>query len=194
MTTRIDITPNSWLDVISPTVDTNVNFKALWKLHPDTFGQVVIYGKTISTPRWYQSYDEVYTFSGSTHTALPLPDILNPVKDYVNRLGYGTFDQTLINWYENGQHYIGAHSDDERDIKIGSPILSVSLGATRKFRIRSKETKAVVLDVDLVDGSVVVMCGTFQKELKHEIVKVNGKKGLAVGPRINITFRQFKDK
>jgi len=37
----------------------------------------------------------------------------------------------------------------------------------------------------------MVMGGKFQKEFKHEIVKINGKKGENTAKRISITFRQF---
>jgi alkylated DNA repair dioxygenase AlkB len=40
--------------------------------------------------------------------------------------------------------------------------------------------------------SVIVMGGHMQKEYQHTVPKVNGGKGLEVGRRINITFRQFK--
>lgn len=71
-----------------------------------------------------------------------------------------------------------------------SPILSLSFGATRKFRIRDKNDK-IIKDIDLHDSDIIVMCGNMQKEFKHEIVKVSGEKGAKVGKRINITFRQF---
>ena len=72
-----------------------------------------------------------------------------------------------------------------------SAIVSISIGATRKFRIKPKLFK-IYQDYDLKSGDVIVMGGNMQKEFKHEIVKVTGKKAALISKRINITFRQFK--
>jgi len=45
--------------------------------------------------------------------------------------------------------------------------------------------------VTLHHGDVVVMGGATQTYFKHEIVKVSGARGLLIGPRVSITFRQF---
>ena len=39
---------------------------------------------------------------------------------FVDKLGNGPFDQVLVNWYQNGNDYISAHSDDEPQIKPNS--------------------------------------------------------------------------
>ena len=124
---------HSWLDV-------TCDFQALWDIHPEAQGQVMIpqgeaasrmYGRLITTPRWQQTYGRGsrrgkplrgYHFTGMTHPALPLPEILQPYLDWVNGLGYGTFNEVLVNWYANGHHYIGSHSDDERQLVPDSPI------------------------------------------------------------------------
>lgn len=179
----------SWLD--SFTLPINVDENKLWEIYPKEHGQVKIYGKLIDVPRFQKAYGHDYTFSGLNHKADPIPNTLHYLLDYVNSLHYGTFNQMLINWYENGHHYIGLHSDDETQLVPNSPILSISIGATRRFRIKSKLTsynKNVMLD----NKSVVVMGGHFQKEFQHTVPKISGPSGLNVGRRINITFRQFK--
>lgn len=167
------------------------DFEELWNLHPEEYGEVILYGKRMKTPRWQQSYDLPYNFSGMLHDALPLPDQFKPFLDWANSLGLGEFNQKLINWYSNGHHYIGAHSDDEKQLVPNSPIVSISLGAERKFRLRLKGAKGIYKDILLPDRTALIMAGQFQKELTHEIVKISGKKGEKVGRRINITFRQF---
>ena len=51
----------------------------------------------------------------------------------------------------NARH-AGAHADDEAQLVPGAPILSMSLGATRKFRIRWRRGKAICCDVDMANG------------------------------------------
>lgn len=69
--------------------------------------------------------------------------------------------------------------------------MSISLGEKRIFRIRDYKTKDIVLDLDLLDRSYIVMGGDMQKHFTHGVIKVSGKKGLAIGRRINIIFRNF---
>lgn len=196
---RIELSKNSWIDVLdaesSPFQISPEEFFTLWDLHPEEHGNVIIYGKKIPVPRWQKSYINAYSFSGLVHKADDLP------KEFEKFFCWGQslkkydgekFNQVLINWYENGLHYIGSHSDDETQLVKNSEILSISLGETRKFRIREKKDKKIVKEILLEHGTVVIMGGKTQKEFKHEIVKVSGKKGEKLGPRINITLRQFK--
>lgn len=104
-----------------------------------------------------------------------------------------------MNWYENGNDYIGPHQDSEADILPDSPIVSVSFGQERVFRVKpatsatlgSKES-GVALDIPLKDGMYVVMGGRTQKTHTHEVPKVSGDKGKRMNRRINITLRCFR--
>jgi alkylated DNA repair dioxygenase AlkB len=193
------LSSRSWLDqgmLPQNVVPTQKEFEELWNLHPQEFGQVKLFGKVHSTPRWQKSYMKDYSFSGMNHSAEPLPVQMKIYLHWINSLGYqGEFNQVLVNWYQNGAHFISSHADDERQMVPGSPIVSISLGATRQFRLRwgnnSPQKGKIFRDFSVNHGSFLTMGGDFQKEFKHEIVKVNGYKGLQVGRRINITFRQF---
>jgi alkylated DNA repair dioxygenase AlkB len=61
---------------------------------------------------------------------------------------------------------------------------SLSLGATRTFRIRHNATKET-RTFQLGSGTLVIMAGTMQRFWKHEIPKTTEN----VGERINLTFR-----
>ncbi len=168
-------------------------FKALLTAKPKEPGKVKMYGKIVDVPRTQQSYLRDYTFTDLEHKAEPeIPDAAQEIYDWAQASKYKTFNQMLINWYENGHQYIGAHSDSEDQLQPNSEIMSVSLGETRLFRIRAKATGAIVKDISLAHGTVIVMKGKMQKLFKHEIVRVDGKKGLKLGCRINVTFRKFK--
>jgi alkylated DNA repair dioxygenase AlkB len=64
-------------------------------------------------------------------------------------------------------------------------IASISLGATRRFDLRHRETKETV-KVDLHAGSLLVMSGLSQHCWVHQVAKTKH----VVGPRINLTFRR----
>eukprot|EP01001_Neometanema_parovale_P009212 NODE_5460_length_944_cov_118.922046_g5241_i0.p1 GENE.NODE_5460_length_944_cov_118.922046_g5241_i0~~NODE_5460_length_944_cov_118.922046_g5241_i0.p1 ORF type:complete len:269 (-),score=44.96 NODE_5460_length_944_cov_118.922046_g5241_i0:137-874(-) len=186
----------SWIEVARAPAELCLDQSALadlWRQHPVNYGEVVILGKKIPTPRWQESFGQGYYFSGMDHPPTrPMPSKVAEIQGFVDQeLGFGSFTQVLVNWYENGAHYIGRHSDDERQLKPGSPIVSLSYGATRLFRIRDKSSKEVVLDIPLPHNSIVVMGGCMQRTHTHEITKVAGKRGEGVGKRINVTLRQF---
>lgn len=165
-------------------------FDDLWALHPEEYGVVRIHGKYINTPRWQQSYCRPYYYSGMMHDALPLPSAFQPFLDWANTLG--TFNQVLINWYADGRHYIGPHADNEAQLVRDSPVLSISLGQERLFRVRRKSDQEVIADINMPDKSYLTMCGKMQDRFLHEVPKVTGAKGAKMGRRINITFREFK--
>lgn len=171
------------------------DFNKIWDLHPENRSEIMIHGSKIQIPRFQKSYIKDYAFSGAVAKAAPLPKILQPYLDFCNSLKYGVFNQFLLNWYENGNNYIGSHADDEKQLVPNSPIVTITLSdknTHRTFRIRDKKDKSIVKDVETTNGMVLVMGGHFQKEFKHEIVKINGKKGEETGRRISITLRQFK--
>lgn len=194
---RVNLTNYSWLDMgrLPPTlVPNDEQFQYMLNVRPEENGQVMMYGKLVDVPRYQKSYGRDYTFSGMEHVSEEIPDMFQPYLTWAKSLykyNGERFNQMLINWYLDGSHYIGPHADDERQLHVNSPIISISLGQARKFRIREKKTKKIVKDVSLESGTIVIMGGKFQEEFKHEIVKVGGKKGKELKPRINITFRQF---
>ena len=183
---KYDLDEKSWV-IQDDLPQMQYDFEQLWSLHPEKLGQIKIYNRLINTPRWTQCYGKSYGFSGILHEAMELPEEFEQFKIWANSLGFGTFDQILINWYQDGNHYIGTHADNEPQIVKNSAILSISLGAERTFRIRSKYTNEVINNIAMTDKSYVVMGGEMQKHFTHEVPKVANS-----GKRINITFRIFK--
>jgi len=96
-----------------------------------------------------------------------------------------TFDVCLLNYYEDGNMRIGWHSDRE-EIGRMTPIASISLGATRKFLMRSR-TDGVKdrTSVDMTNGSAIFMENVCQHRYLHSVPHEPG----VGGGRINLTFR-----
>lgn len=105
------------------------------------------------------------------------------------------FNGVVMNIYRNGHQYIGAHSDSESGLVVTETgetmILGANFGATRTLRFRSKREGAPNLDLVLKAATGYVMGGRTQRTHTHEIVKVSGKKGETVPPRISLTARCF---
>ena len=66
---------------------------------------------------------------------------------------------------------LGPHQDKTQDLVPGSSIVSISLGATRTFRISKKEggKKIKVKDYELTNGTVIIMRKEMQDKYYHEI-------------------------
>jgi len=198
---RIDFSPTSYLLVWSLPVDVRVSrveFDALLRDKPAERGTVKIMGREVVVPRWQEAYGRPYRFSGVDHQPTrATPPLVTRLLEHIPRVvPQVTPNSALVIWYTDGTQYIGRHADDEGQIRTTvageSFIVTVSLGAERTFRIRSRPEHAIVRDVVMRDNHAYVMCGRFQKEFTHEIVKVSGAKATTVGPRISVTLREFK--
>lgn len=118
------------------------------------------------------------------HLTIPLAKIMEDVKRNTGLI----FNAILVNEYTNGNDYISAHSDDERGLRC-KDVVGMSLGATRKFRIRHKLSKKIAMDIDMGHGDVVWMKPQFQKLYTHEIPVQKKVKNA----RISLTFRDHYD-
>lgn len=95
-TKRIYLSNGSWLDFF-PMKKNIISFADIWSIKPKERGKVKIYGKMIDVPRFQKSYGKDYTFSGIIHKSDPIPNNMFTLLEWINSLGYGIFNQILIN-------------------------------------------------------------------------------------------------
>ncbi|QDU80483.1 2OG-Fe(II) oxygenase superfamily protein [Polystyrenella longa] len=149
-----------------------------WEQKPGLFGHM--------QPRLIASYGDEgisYKYSGVVNTALPWTETLLEIKEKIEAI-QGEYNYCLLNCYRTGSDSMGWHADDEPE--MGNVIGSLSLGATRKFRIRhnaTRETKTFQVG----NGTLIIMAGTMQQFWQHEVPKTKRH----VGERINLTFRKI---
>jgi len=154
--------------------------------------EVVMFGKRITMRRltaWYGDRSFEYTYSQVSRRALPWTETLAEIKAEVEKISGETYNSCLLNFYHDGDDYMGWHSDDEPELDPNASIASVSLGAERKFSFkhrRSKETVSVFLN----DGSLLLMKPPTQEHWLHTLRK--SKK--VNEPRINLTFRTYRSR
>jgi hypothetical protein len=127
-------------------------------------------------------------------SASQLPAILKEIRNIVEKYTNEIYDYCLVHIYATGEACIPWHSDAEGN---ESTICSISLGATRKFRLKLKERKTGYdYEFLMKSGDMIVMrkpCldNNFvgcQDKFVH-CVPVEKK---VLTPRINITFRQYQ--
>ena len=148
---------------------------------------ITLFGKQITVPRrvfWMGDADAHYSYSNTSHIPVPWSKELLELKNRIKRELGLQFNSVLGNLYRDGQDHMGWHRDNETELGENPNILSISLGAERRFcfkHIQHGEKHALVLK----HGSALLMQGNCQQQYKHALPKSIRIKS----PRINLTFR-----
>ena len=148
-----------------------------------------LYGKELPQPRltaWYGDPAAHYTYSGLAWEPRPWTPALLALRGRVAAATGASFNSVLLNRYRDGRDSMGWHADDEPELGPAPAIASLSLGATRRFRLRPRAGLAhPPLALDLPGGSLLLMRGPTQQHWQHALPKT----ARPVGPRLNLTFR-----
>jgi alkylated DNA repair dioxygenase AlkB len=192
---RINYAKNCWLEKGSIPNSLHLykeQYQKLWNSHPTEKHTVFIFNKYHKIPRWQQAYGQNYRFSGNVAKAKPFTPQLQDFIDWANNNELnngriGGMNGILVNWYQNGSHYIGWHSDDESQLDPLTPIYTISLGAKRTFKIREKKNKKNVINFELENNDFLIMGGDFQKHFQHHLPK----RKKCADSRVSITIRKF---
>ena len=151
--------------------------------------KITMFGQPHDVPRlnaWYGDADCSYSWSGITMTPNQWNSTLHDIREKVNGVASEQFKSVLANFYRDGNDKVDWHADDEEVLGQAPVIASVSLGATRKFRIRRKDRSEKATDIFLRSGDVLVMRGLTQLLWEHEVPRSKKVKE----PRVNLTFRK----
>jgi alkylated DNA repair dioxygenase AlkB len=150
---------------------------------------IKLYGKTVPVPRlvcWYGNPGAVYQYSGVRHEPLPWTAELRQLKEAIEAFTGQAFNSVLGNLYRDGRDSMGWHADKEKELGRDPYIASLSLGATRLFRLQHNKRRETV-ETDLSAGSLLLMSGALQHHWRHCVPKTRQP----VGGRINLTFRHI---
>ena len=154
-----------------------------WEQHT-----ITLYGRSVPTPRltaWMA--DTAYRYSGIVNEPAPWPEPLAELRERLrNELGV-SFNSCLANLYRDGADSMGYHSDDEPELGPRPTIASISLGDRRRFVLRHRMTRER-WSWDLGHGDLLVMRDESQRDFAHAVPKTSRP----VGPRMNLTFRCFR--
>lgn len=155
-----------------------------WRNHP-----VRMFGRTLPSPRlscWIGDPDARYRYAGHTHEPLPWTALLTNWRRRLSEQYGARFNSVLLNLYRDGRDRMGWHADDEPELGTEPLIASISLGASRTFRMRRKDrTGGDRLDIELPPGSLLWMAGRTQHVWQHALPA----RRLLRAARINLTWR-----
>jgi alkylated DNA repair dioxygenase AlkB len=167
-------------------VPSTESFEAWWALRPAAPPMITVRGWKGPAPRYKQAYEHDYRFSGQTSHAIPLPDEFVAVVAWARSTIDPRLNGILGNWYDASEgHYIGEHRDKDRELISGSPIVTMSFGDPRVFRLKQYRGD-LRHDIVATPGLVIVMPWDVNKTWTHEIAKTSKP-----GRRISLTLRCF---
>jgi alkylated DNA repair dioxygenase AlkB len=125
----------------------------------------------------------------TAHFALPVaPETPRAIAEAAARVTASVgapFNAVGLNLYRDGRDSVAPHNDHLYEIVPGYPIALVSLGATRRMTIRSKERSGRLIKIDLESGALLIMSYATQLHYTHGVPKTRA----AVGERISLAFR-----
>lgn len=147
--------------------------------------KIRMFGKELDEPRLTAWYGPAYQYSNIIWEEKAFSATMEKLRAEVSKRANFEFNAVLLNLYRDGNDSMGWHRDNEPEMDTRC-IASVTLGASRTFKVRSRETKEV-WNLELEDGSLLLM-HDLQEAYEHAVPK--RKKVLE--PRINLTFRRIR--
>jgi alkylated DNA repair dioxygenase AlkB len=119
---------------------------------------------------------------------LPLPASLEQLRTAVSG-HYGVdFDSCLVNLYRDGADAVAWHGDTVRKVLRDPLVVTVSLGAARRFLVRRRGGGPVLKEYAPGHGDLMVMGGAMQHDYEHTVPRQRS----ASGARMSVTMRHSR--
>ena len=173
---------------------TQEQFEAMWAARPSVRDEIRMYGDDVQIPRLQQAFEKPYQFSGKVKVPEALtPEQLVALLKWAQLNVFAGLNGILNNYYEGPHEYIGHHRDSIANLVKDSPIMTISFGETRIFRLTRRERqsgKSVVVetrDFEATHGGIFVMPFLTNRSWYHEVPK----SAKYTGRRISVTMRAF---
>lgn len=154
--------------------------------------QYIVAGRLFTLPRlqtWHADPGIKYSYSNNLLETRPWSTLLSEMREKVELYLDISFNSVLVNWYRNGEDYVGWHADNEPELGEKPYIVSLSFGAERLFEFQHKKSLKCG-KILLRSGTLLKMQPDFQHHWLHSVpIDKNVMEG-----RINLTFRKVTPK
>jgi alkylated DNA repair dioxygenase AlkB len=120
--------------------------------------------------------------------AFPLPPALEELRTAVSDHYDVAFSSCLINLYRDGNDAVAWHADTVRKVMRNPLVVTVSLGASRRFVVRRRGGGPVLKDYAPGQGDLMVMGGAMQHDYEHAVPRQRS----ASGARMSVTMRHSR--
>ncbi|MCH9674812.1 MAG: alpha-ketoglutarate-dependent dioxygenase AlkB [Gammaproteobacteria bacterium] len=171
---RAWLSPSTWVDYLPNWLEGAESvFRALQAEADWQHGSRLMYERVVDVPRLTAPAPS----SGTT------ADLLRSVADSLACYYGQNFSSVSLAWYRNGQDSVAPHADKIAAHWPDPTIAIVSVGAPRRFILKSKQG-GPSQRFSLGWGDLLVMGGTCQRDWLHGVPKTR-----LAEPRISIVFR-----
>jgi len=133
---------------------------------------------------WVAGFHEEAHYPINDITPNSIPKFLSPLKTLVEEQLHTKFNFLLFSKYRDQNDSISYHSDNERFLENQPTIASITLGASRPFVLKHKQSKKVTT-LNPSHGDLLVMNNNCQKDFFHAVPKQK----TIVDTRYSITFK-----
>lgn len=157
--------------------------------------RISLYGRCHAVPRlscWVADPGHAYAYSGLQQAPQPwtppLTRLRRQIEDQLALAPDQGFQGVLLNLYRDGRDAMGWHADAEPELDPEASIASLSLGASRCFRLRPRAGDGQPLDLELASGDLLVLDPPTQRHWLHCLPRRLRLRE----PRLNLTFRRLR--
>jgi alkylated DNA repair dioxygenase AlkB len=177
-------TARTWFDDLRPRVPWKAERRRMYDRDVDVPRLTAHYplGPSLPAPRAVEPAAPD-TLPPEPSDGLP-PAIAAAAREVIARTAV-PFNSVGLNLYRSGQDSVAPHNDHLHILVEGFPIALLSLGATRRMSIRAKPPERRGWNLDLEEGSLLVMSYETQLHYTHAVPKTKQP----VGERISLAFR-----
>lgn len=137
--------------------------------------------------RFFSDRVRYYPYSGAHMESCQMMEPLRVLLNLVNWMYGSDFNGILVNRYNIGSDYIGAHRDAENCLDAKSGVVIVSYGVDRILRFRDADNN-IVRDVHTSEG-IIQITPEQMRAYTHEIPKQMKVEGV----RYSFTFRKHAE-
>ena len=155
--------------------------------YPPEITKVKMFGRYVNIPRLQIAYGDPglkYIFSGTQIPAKNWNSLIYEIKTEIEKKYSYNYNFCLINSYKNGNHSIGQHRDDEKQLDLSAPIIGVSFGQERALILKKNNKN---LKIILGHESLFSLNYPTNRFWTHGIPKDR----LIHNPRVCLTFRKL---
>lgn len=153
-----------------------------------------LYKELVQNTKWDESmysrktacFGEPYDYAEQSYDFQPMSKDMDKMCDLIEAKLDFKPNNCLLNYYEDGSSKLGFHGDTVKMLEPETGIAIISLGDSRIFQVRRKNSPTECYNYILPSGSLFYMPSSIQEDWQHGIPKVISDLG-----RISLTFRQM---
>ena len=176
---RDHLDSTSWIDLVPGWVPDHADlFDELLREAPWQQRTRVMWEREVLEPRMVAGYKEA------------LPPSLEELRVAVSDRYGVEFDSCLVNLYRDGNDAVAWHGDTVRKTLRNPLVVTVSLGASRRFLVRRRGGGPVLKEYAPGQGDLMVMGGAMQHDYEHTVPRQKS----ASGARMSVTMRHSQQR